>query len=89
MCLRAQRMRFKSKSLAFFIVLLLAIPCTAAAWQGKVVGVADGDTITVMHNGRGEKIRLYGVDCPEKKQGLRFGACCGLFTSQPCKEIPA
>jgi len=34
-------------------------------WQGKVVGVSDGDTITVMHHGTGERIRLYGIDCPE------------------------
>jgi endonuclease YncB( thermonuclease family) len=23
-----------------------------------------------MHNGKGEKIRLYGIDCPEKLQAL-------------------
>ena len=57
-----------------FIVLLLAIHCTGAAWQGKVVCVSDGDTITVMHNDRGEKIRLYGVDCPEKNQDFRTKA---------------
>lgn len=56
-----------------------AIPCTASEWQGKVVGVADGDTITVMHDGRGEKIRLYGVDCPEKNQN--FGMKAKQFTS--------
>ena len=32
------------------------------------MGVADGDTITEMHEGRGEKVRLYGIDCPEKNQ---------------------
>ena len=67
-------MRFKNKSVAFFIVLLLAIPCAGAAWQGKVVGVSDGDTITVMHNGREEKIRLYGADCSEKNQDFGMKA---------------
>ena len=57
-------MIFKNKSLAFFIVLLLAIPCTASAWQGKVVGVSDGDTITVMHDGRGEKIQALWCGLP-------------------------
>jgi len=42
----------------------------AADFSGKVVGVTDGDTITVIHNGRGEKIRLYGIDCPEKRQAF-------------------
>jgi endonuclease YncB( thermonuclease family) len=34
-------------------------------WNGMVVGVADGDTIMVLHEGRGEKIRLYGIDAPD------------------------
>ncbi len=32
-----------------------------------------------MHNGKGEKIRLYGVDCPEKNQS--FGTKAKRFTS--------
>jgi endonuclease YncB( thermonuclease family) len=35
---------------------------------GKVIGVSDGDTITVLHNGAPEKIRLFGIDAPEKQQ---------------------
>jgi micrococcal nuclease len=69
----------KSKNIFLAIFILLVIPCTASAWQGKVVGVSDGDTITVMHNGKGENIRLYGVDCPEKKQD--FGQKAKQFTS--------
>jgi len=49
------------------------------AWSGKVVGVSDGDTITVLHNDKGEKIRLYGIDCPEKRQA--FGKKAKQFTS--------
>lgn len=37
-------------------------------FSGNVVGVKDGDTIVVMHNGKGETIRLHGIDAPEKKQ---------------------
>jgi endonuclease YncB( thermonuclease family) len=48
-------------------------------WQGKVVGVSDGDTITVMHDGKGERIRLYGIDCPEKRQA--FGKRAKQFAS--------
>lgn len=48
-------------------------------WQGKVVGVSDGDTITVMHDGSGVKIRLYGVDTPESHQD--FGQKAKRFTS--------
>jgi micrococcal nuclease len=42
-------------------------------------GVTDGDTITVMHQGKGEKIRLYGIDCPEKRQA--FGQKEKQYTS--------
>ena len=46
------------------------MPCASFAWTGKVVGIADGDTITVLNNGRGEKIRLHGIDTPEKGQAF-------------------
>ncbi len=37
--------------------------------QGKVVAIADGDTITVLDGQRQQhKIRLAGIDAPEKKQ---------------------
>jgi micrococcal nuclease len=35
---------------------------------GKVVSVADGDTITVLENNTQHRIRLYGIDSPEKRQ---------------------
>ena len=35
------------------------------------VGVSDGDTITVLHNGKSERIRLHGIDCPEKRCPIR------------------
>ncbi|WP_255210566.1 hypothetical protein [Methylogaea oryzae] len=31
-------------------LLLLALQAQAGEWSGKVVGVSDGDTITVMHD---------------------------------------
>ena len=39
-------------------------------WSGMVVGVADGDTIMVLHEGRGEKIELYGIDAPDIGQAF-------------------
>jgi len=61
-----------SKSIALLILLhcLHVSPVVAADFAGKVVGVADGDTITMLHNGRGEKVRLNGIDCPEKGQAF-------------------
>lgn len=50
------------------LLFLLSIPATCFSWPAKVVSVSDGDTITVFHSGRQEKIRLYGIDTPEKNQ---------------------
>lgn len=49
---------------------LLSVHGEAAELVGRVVGVADGDTITVLdaHNVQ-HKIRLAGIDAPEKSQG--------------------
>jgi micrococcal nuclease len=49
---------------------LTIIPCLvfAADFSGSVVAVLDGDTIEVLHNARAERIRLNGIDCPEKGQ---------------------
>ena len=48
------------------------------AFEGIVILIADGDTITVVHNGKPEKIRLYGIDTPESKQ--TFGNQAKNFT---------
>ena len=57
--------------LALFMALLLAL-CAAmpayADFTGKVVAVADGDTITVLRDQGQVKIRLAGIDAPEKAQ---------------------
>lgn len=48
-------------------------------WTGKCIGVSDGDTIKVLHNGLPVKVRLYGIDCPEK--GQDYGNRAKQFTS--------
>ncbi len=49
-------------------------------FEGQVVGIADGDTITVRHGQTTERVRLYGVDCPERSQA--FGQAARKFTSK-------
>lgn len=54
--------------LALFLVGALLPPGVAAAWQGLVVDVTDGDTLLVERNGREVKVRLAEVDAPETGQ---------------------
>ena len=54
-----------------FATLLILFSCSlqAASLQGKVVSVADGDTIKVLDaTNTQHKIRLQGIDAPEKAQ---------------------
>jgi endonuclease YncB( thermonuclease family) len=80
--------RFLILSCIFILAIWIGLPRLALAdFTGKVVGVTDGDTIKVMHHGKAEKIRLSGIDCPEKKQP--FGTRAKQFTSQQAfgKEV--
>jgi len=53
-------------------LLLLANTSIADTLTGRVVGVADGDTVTVLDATNTQfKIRLMGIDAPEKK--MAFG----------------
>jgi endonuclease YncB( thermonuclease family) len=52
-------------------LLLLTFQAHADTLLGKVIGVADGDTITVLDADKVQhKIRLAGIDAPEKKQAF-------------------
>ena len=64
----------KKRTLAAFMLLaVFACDAFAATLYGRVVGVSDGDTVTVLTaENRQFKIRLSGIDAPEKKQP--FGA---------------
>ena len=70
------------KTFRFALVLLCLFLSTAIAqaWQGKVVRVIDGDTVIVLNiDNQQTKIRLYGIDAPEKKQA--FGTKAKQFLS--------
>lgn len=54
-----------------FLLAVVAVPVTAADTKimtGKVVSIADGDTLTLLVDRRQTKIRLEGIDAPEKGQ---------------------
>lgn len=62
-----------SSQVKWFAALLftLALTANAETITGRVVGVADGDTITALDADKVKhKIRLAGIDAPEKKQAF-------------------
>ena len=71
--------KYSTFSLIIFLIIFFMLPRSVLAWQGKVVHVADGDTVTVLHDGLEEKIRLYGIDTPEK--GQAYGQKAKDFTA--------
>jgi endonuclease YncB( thermonuclease family) len=53
------------------LILLAADPAEFHEFTGKVVHIADGDTLTVLDDDKVQhKVRLHGIDAPEKGQAF-------------------
>lgn len=53
------------------LALLTAIAGHAGTLEGRIIGIADGDTVTLLDGSNSQhKIRLAGIDAPEKKQAF-------------------
>lgn len=52
------------------LLLLCALPCLAQTWQGICTKITDGDTlqVTPLDSLEPVKIRLWGIDAPERAQ---------------------
>lgn len=71
-----------------FLLLLQALPSTAAALEGRVVNVADGDTLTVLDDeNRQHKVRLAGIDAPERGQPFGKRAASELASLAKNKRV--
>ena len=74
----------QNKIMSFFFGTLLFILLSSFLQpdviSGKVIGIQDGDSITLLTDNNIQlKVRLEGIDCPEKKQD--FGNAAKQFTS--------
>ena len=60
----------KNRWIAILPVFLACFfaPCQAEAWQDKVVTIIDGHTLAIQREGKKERVRLYGIECPHKHQ---------------------
>jgi len=66
-------MRYVLSALSLLLIgFSPAPPPTVEEFTGKVVSLADGDTVTVLVDKTQVKVRLEGIDAPEKSQA--FGA---------------
>jgi len=54
--------------LTFWCLVLVPPPIHAIEFTAQVIGVSDGDTITVLHGRHQQRVRLNGIDCPERGQ---------------------
>lgn len=62
-------MRIAGSVLLALALAVAAMPVSAETLSGRVVGVSDGDTLTLLVNGREQvKIRLAEIDAPEHDQ---------------------
>ncbi|QHL87027.1 SNase-like nuclease [Nibribacter ruber] len=85
--------RFLS-SFAYFFWVLLLLGCqqtsekqaevATATEEGydRVIAIKDGDTIELLKDGKPLRVRLYGIDAPEKNQD--FGTRSRQFISELC-----
>lgn len=64
-------MSYFTRNLLLVATLLVVNPSSADTLHGRVVGIADGDTVTVLDDFNSQiKIRLMGIDAPEKSQAF-------------------
>lgn len=73
--------------MAVLIVGISTVHAAPPEFTGKVVGVHDGDTLTVLAEGKQTKIRLAEIDAPETKQA--FGTRAKQTLSDLCFGKPA
>lgn len=69
-------------SAAMLLLMFLSnggLACLADSFDGKCIRILDGDTIEVLRGQRPTKVRLDGIDCPEKRQP--FGQKARDFTA--------
>lgn len=74
----------------FLLILLILMPLclgNALAFSGQVIGITDGDTLTVLVNKKSIKIRVAEIDAPESKQP--FGTRSKQALSDLCYRVVA
>jgi endonuclease YncB( thermonuclease family) len=80
--------RFPVWRLGVLLAVLTPTPAVAVSeYHALVVRVLDGDIIEVLHHQHPERIRLNGIDCPEKGQAYGHQAKQATSTLVFGKEV--
>ena len=70
------------------VLAALALPCPAAELSGLVVGISDGDTLTLLDAEKVQhKIRRSGIDAPGKKQAFGQTSNAALLACAFSKRV--
>lgn len=72
--------------MALWIACFSPLVAAAADIEGRVVGIADGDTVTVLREREQIKVRLAEIDAPEKAQP--FGKRSRQSLAELCFQQP-
>lgn len=72
---------------AWLAAFLLVFNASAAQISGRVVSIADGDTLTVLVDRKQIKVRLADIDAPERKQP--YGTRSRQSLAELCHRKPA
>jgi micrococcal nuclease len=70
--------RFQCRLILTFLLACCPVLAQISTFTAPVIGISDGDTIRLLHDGVSERVRLWGIDCPESKQP--FGTRAKQFT---------
>ena len=68
----------KNKFILVLLPFFLSYFFVFGQYEGRVVGITDGDTFTILVKDSSIKIRLHGIDSPEKRQVFGIEAKKGL-----------
>lgn len=72
-----------NRFICFSLIILLSSCVSGKKLTGKIVKVSDGDTVVLLDkDNKQHKIRLDGIDCPER--GQDFGTKATEFTRDLC-----
>jgi endonuclease YncB( thermonuclease family) len=68
------------KPCAVVVALMLPLPALATDYLGKVTSVVDGDTFTMESNSGKVRVRICGIDAPERGQP-GYGQAAGVLAN--------